>query len=137
MPTSRRHRFARAAATATVTAGAAVLTALAPAGATAPSADEQLFLTVSGSGNTWIRGVQLVCPDTLGSHPEGVAACDALIGAAGDLNRLPGDPRACTREYDPVTATAKGTWQGRPVEWTKSYPNSCTLESATGAVFRF
>lgn len=134
---TRRRRAARVAATA-----AALLTALAttpadPARATPRPAADQLFLTVSGSDNTWIRGVRLSCPENPGHHPAGADACAALDRADGDLDSLARTPRNCTREYDPVTAAARGTWQGRAVDWVKTYPNACTLEAETGAVFRF
>ncbi|UQA90952.1 SSI family serine proteinase inhibitor [Streptomyces halobius] len=135
MPVSRRRRYARA----TATAAAAVLTTLAavPAGADAQGMSGGLFLTVSGYGDTWIRGVQLTCPDTGGSHPHGAAACDALTRAGGDMDRLPKAPRPCTKEYDPVSVSAIGTWNGVAVDWRKRFPSPCTLEAATGAVFRF
>ncbi|MYU54718.1 MULTISPECIES: SSI family serine proteinase inhibitor [Streptomyces] len=137
MPVSRRRRCARVAAT----AAAAVLTALAvaptaPARAAARSS-EGLFLAVSGSGGAWIRGVLLECPDTRHVHPHGTAACDALTWARGDLNALRGDPHACTKEYDPVTVTASGEWRGGPVEWHKTFATLCTMDAATGPVFRF
>ncbi|MEV0374074.1 SSI family serine proteinase inhibitor [Streptomyces sp. NPDC050636] len=135
MSVSRRRRYARA----TTTAAAAVLTMLAgaPAGAEGRGGDRALFLTVSGYGGTWIRGVQLNCPDTRGSHPHGAAACEALTRSGGDLNRLPEESRPCTKEYDPVSVTASGTWNGISVDWQKRFPSPCTLEAATGAVFRF
>ncbi|MFJ9413283.1 SSI family serine proteinase inhibitor [Streptomyces sp. NPDC101227] len=121
---------------------AAVLSALAvapgrPAGAAEPERDRGLFLTVSGAGDTWIRGVQLNCPDTRGTHPHGAAACAVLAEADGDLDALPGDPRPCTKQYDPVTVAATGEWRGRPVAWRKSFPNACVMDSDTGPVFRF
>ncbi|TJZ59314.1 protease inhibitor [Streptomyces piniterrae] len=135
MSVSRRRRFARA----TATAAAAVLTTLAaaPADAGEPAGDRGLFLTVSGYGDTWIRGVQLNCPDTRASHPHGAAACEALTRAGGDLDRLPEEPRPCTKEYDPVSVSAIGTWNGKPVDWRKSFPSPCTLDAGTGPVFRF
>ncbi|MFG2832897.1 SSI family serine proteinase inhibitor [Streptomyces sp. NPDC048434] len=102
-----------------------------------PVADQGLLLTVSGSGNTWSRGVRLSCPDIHGRHPHAAAACEALTWARGNLDALPGEPQACTREFDPVTATATGTWHGVVVNWHKEYPNACTMDSATGPLFRF
>ncbi|MEU9113515.1 SSI family serine proteinase inhibitor [Streptomyces sp. NPDC048483] len=107
------------------------------AGAAEPLSDRVVFLTVSGAGDTWIRGVQLNCPDTRGSHPHGAAACETLAEVDGDLDALPGDPRPCTKQYDPVTVTATGEWHGRPVAWRKAFPNACVLDSDTGPVFRF
>jgi hypothetical protein len=43
----------------------------------------------------------------------------------------------CTKQHDPVTATADGTWHGRTVHWRKTYGNACMLDAETGSVFRF
>ncbi|MGC5342246.1 SSI family serine proteinase inhibitor [Streptomyces sp. DT171] len=118
------------------TVGAAAAAGVVPAGR-ASRADGDLLLTVSGSENTWVRGVVLKCPYTDGHHPHGPAACAAVAEVHGDLGALPDDPHACTMEYDPVTATAKGSFEGRPVEWTRTFPNACALDAATGPVFRF
>ncbi|KIZ16733.1 SSI family serine proteinase inhibitor [Streptomyces natalensis] len=119
----------------------AVLAALAvtgsPAAADLPPRERGLFLTVSGAGDTWIRGVRLTCPDTRGSHPHGATACAELAEVDGNLEALPGDPRPCTKQYNPVTVAARGDWHGRPVDWHKAFPNACVLDSETGAVFRF
>ncbi|REK91203.1 protease inhibitor [Streptomyces inhibens] len=142
MPVTRRRRSARATVSvtvlATVSAALAVALSAGPAGAdeTTPP-DQGLQLTVSGSGNTWMRGVRLNCPDTQGRHPHATAACDALTWARGDMDALPGEPRNCTKQYDPVTVTATGSWRGGPVNWRKEYANACMMDSATGPVFRF
>ncbi|WP_030810710.1 MULTISPECIES: SSI family serine proteinase inhibitor [unclassified Streptomyces] len=143
MPVHHRGRTARAAVPAAVAATVSAVLAgafcAAPAGATEPPppAGQGLLLTVSGDHDTWIRGVRLSCPDIYGRHPHAAAACDALTWARGDLDALPGEPHACTRQYDPVTVSATGTWRGGPVNWRKEFPNACTLDSATGPVFRF
>ncbi|MFH8788412.1 SSI family serine proteinase inhibitor [Streptomyces roseoverticillatus] len=99
--------------------------------------DGRFFLTVSGAQNTWIRGVQLSCPDADGHHPHAAEACTTLNKAKGDPGRVPGAEHRCTRQYDPVTATAEGEWNGRPVVWHRTFPNACALDAATGPVFRF
>lgn len=97
-----------------------------------------LFLTVSGSENTWIRGVLLHCsPVPSGPHPKAAAACAALDAAHGDLDRLPDDRHPCTNQFDPVTVSATGAWRGRPTAWHKTFANACELAVETGAVFRF
>ncbi|MEU6058998.1 SSI family serine proteinase inhibitor [Streptomyces sp. NPDC047097] len=106
--------------------------------ATAPTAPEGLFLTVSGSGDSWIRGVRLSCaPVPSGPHPEAKAACAALDTARGNLDKLSGEERPCTKRFDPVTVRAAGEWRGLPVDWRKSYGNACQMQTATGALFRF
>ncbi|MGX1883021.1 SSI family serine proteinase inhibitor [Streptomyces sp. NPDC055287] len=103
-----------------------------------PTPSRGLFLTVSGSESTWIRGVLLECaPGPSGHHPDASAACAALGKANGDFDKLPGNPRACTKQYEPVTVSATGSWGGVPTAWHKTYPNACVLDTATGAVFRF
>ncbi|WP_406379627.1 SSI family serine proteinase inhibitor [Streptomyces sp. NBC_01618] len=117
------------------------LTAAVPAAAAwsdDPVPDRGLFLAVSGSENTWIRGLALVCPPAPDAHhPEAAAACAAIDEAAGDPAALPGEPHLCSQEYDPVTATVTGKWDGRPVSWQKTFPNACVMDAATGPVFRF
>jgi hypothetical protein len=103
----------------------------------ADPASTSLYLTVSGSENTWIKAVLLNCPDETGSHPNSKAACAALAAAHGDFDALHGEQRTCAGENDSVTATANGTWQGRPVNWSKIFPSGCLLDVATGPVFRF
>ncbi|MFF7725072.1 SSI family serine proteinase inhibitor [Streptomyces sp. NPDC008001] len=97
----------------------------------------RFLLTVSGSQDTWIRGVHLSCPDATGHHPHAAEACAVLHRAEGDPDRVTGTEHECTRQYDPVTATAEGEWNGRPVVWHKTFPNACALDVATGPVFRF
>ncbi|MCC3776123.1 SSI family serine proteinase inhibitor [Streptomyces sp. UNOB3_S3] len=132
-------RTTTATAAATLTATATALLALPPTAAgTGTNEAGQLLLTISGARNTWIRGVRLVCPGTGGHHPHAAEACADLERAGGRPDTLPADTgRVCTREDDPVTATADGAWHGTTVAWRRTYPNLCLLEAATGAVFRF
>ncbi|MCX4728037.1 SSI family serine proteinase inhibitor [Streptomyces sp. NPDC090052] len=85
------------------------------------------------------RSVLLRCApeQSDGSHPEAAAACRALDLAGGSFDRLAGEPRACTRQSDPVTVTVGGTWGGRPTHWDRTFANACSLDAATGPVFRF
>ncbi|MFC7307967.1 SSI family serine proteinase inhibitor [Streptomyces monticola] len=97
-----------------------------------------LFLTVSGSENTWIRGVKLHCtPKPARPHPKAEAACAALDAARGDLGALADQPLRCTKLYDPVTVSASGTHRGRPIGWHKTYSNLCVMKADTGPVFDF
>ncbi|MBB5121925.1 hypothetical protein AF335_26670 [Streptomyces eurocidicus] len=118
------------------TATALLCLAAGPATAGEPERG-RLLLTVSGARNTWIRGVQLACPEAGGHHPHAAAACADLQRANGEPDALAGEGHLCTREYDPVTAAVEGDWNDRPVVWHKTYPNACGLDVATGAVFRF
>ncbi|MFD4630913.1 SSI family serine proteinase inhibitor [Streptomyces sp. NPDC058284] len=125
----------RLTAAALITLGAALP---AHAAQEAPTPDRGLLLTVSGDENTWVRGVLLRCaPDPSGHHPRAAEACAAIAQARGDFDALAKDPHACTKEFEPVTATATGTYRGRTVGWHKTYPNACALDADTGHVFRF
>ncbi|MGW0670952.1 SSI family serine proteinase inhibitor [Streptomyces sp. NPDC002746] len=118
-----------------------VLTVLLPVGSAVPAVaapDQGVLLTVSGSANTWIRGVVLHCPPGPDDrHPDAPGACAALDAADGDFDALAGDPHPCTYEDDPVTVTAEGVRQGDAVDWRHTYPNACLTDAATGPVFRF
>ncbi|MEE1755414.1 SSI family serine proteinase inhibitor [Streptomyces sp. SP18CS02] len=109
-----------------------------PAGDRGDTPDQGLFLTVSGADESWIRGVRLHCaPEPYGPHPDAKGACAALARVGGDLDRLAGRSRACTKRSEPVTVGADGTWKGRAVDWSRTYGNACLLDAATGPVFRF
>ncbi|MBO1332374.1 SSI family serine proteinase inhibitor [Streptomyces sp. VRA16 Mangrove soil] len=122
---------------------AAALLSLAAAVPTAHAADgptdrPDLLLTVSGTEHTWIRGVLLSCePEPSGHHPYAAEACAALDAAGGDLDAVRAEPHACTEEDDPVTASATGVHRGRTITWSRTFPNTCALDAATGSVFRF
>ncbi|WP_328316187.1 SSI family serine proteinase inhibitor [Streptomyces sp. NBC_00388] len=85
------------------------------------------------------RSVLLRCApeEDEGAHPEAAAACRALQRAGGRFDHLDGEPRACTRQSDPVLVTVGGTWGGRPTHWARTFANACSLDAATGPVFRF
>ncbi|GAA3001986.1 SSI family serine proteinase inhibitor [Streptomyces fulvorobeus] len=114
-------------------------TAAAPGPAPSIAVEEaQLALTVSDAEGTWSRAVLLTCPAAaVPGHPDPAAACADLTRAGGDLDALPGDPHSCTREYEPVIAQVSGAYRGRPVAWSRTYPNACLLDAGTGSVFRF
>ncbi|WP_418961396.1 subtilase-type protease inhibitor [Streptomyces tritici] len=109
----------------------------------APSA---LVLTV-GAGEsadtaTVLRAVTLTCaPTPGGSHPDPAAACAELTATGGQFGALAADAptRTCTRQWEPVTITGDGVWQGKRVSWSATYGNACELRStmAEGAVFTF
>ncbi|GAA2630733.1 SSI family serine proteinase inhibitor [Streptomyces axinellae] len=135
---SRPLRGAAVAAAALVLPFPALAGPAAAAGPRGPHDAKGVFLTVSGSGHTWIRGVTLECePAPHGRHPRAGEACAALDRAGGNPESLPGGRGRCTKEYDPVTVSARGTHGGRPVSWQKTFSNACTLHAATGPVFDF
>ncbi|WP_137815251.1 SSI family serine proteinase inhibitor [Gandjariella thermophila] len=129
----------------TLLAGTALLTATtlltaAPGTAATRPAEPRAMLLLSvaeqGGAN---RTSELNCDPPGGTHPSAVAACADLSRAQGNFDRLPGDTAHpyCPMMYRPVTASAHGTWRGRPVTYTATYPNGCVLTQRTGPVFRF
>ncbi|SDK19619.1 SSI family serine proteinase inhibitor [Streptomyces indicus] len=132
------------AALVTLAAALATTTGTAPAYAYASADDPDpaprpgVFLTVSGSDHTWIRGLKLMCtPEPAGHHPHAAEACAALDAVDGDLDQLPGTDPLCTKEYDPVTVTAAGTHHGQDIAWHETYANDCLRHAATDPVFDF
>ncbi|MGI5154800.1 SSI family serine proteinase inhibitor [Microbispora sp. CA-102843] len=84
------------------------------------------------------RSVFLNCAPVGGSHPSAEKACDWL-------NRTGLDPGAlrvnaeepCTMIYAPVTVTASGIWDGKYVQFRRTFGNDCEKRSAAGALFDF
>lgn len=100
-----------------------------------------LVLTISSGDGLWQRErrVHLSCsPYRPGSHPHGFAACQQLERAGGVPSRVQASRGTfCTREYDPVTVTARGLWDGRLIRYQNTFSNPCLLRAATGMVYRF
>ncbi|MFJ2393265.1 SSI family serine proteinase inhibitor [Streptomyces sp. NPDC087843] len=81
------------------------------------------------------RGALLLCDPPQG-HPHAAQACAELTAVEGDIGRLPVTPGVlCPMIYAPVTAAARGEWDGRPVTYAHTFANSCVMGAATGAVF--
>ncbi|MEU2425624.1 SSI family serine proteinase inhibitor [Streptomyces sp. NPDC007851] len=125
----------------------AALLAAGPAQAAPHAADtgDYLYLTVtrgdgtSGnagtSGDAGTHNALLLC-----DPPQGFAraaeACAELETVGGDIGRLaPVKDAVCPMVYAPVTAQARGQWNGRPVEYRVTYSNACVLAARTGPVF--
>lgn len=102
------------------------------------SSPSKLTLTVGAPNGPTIT-VKLHCAPPGGSHPQPKPACAELVAAEGDFDALGGNQElmACTMEYRPVVASARGNWEGHPVYWKHKYSNNCTKLSATGTVFDF
>lgn len=107
----------------------------------APSA---LVLTVTDGADhksgTVRRAVTLSCaPTPSGSHPDAVGACAELKenGAKFDSITTSGTNRVCTKEWEPVTVTADGVWEGKRVDYVHTFSNSCAMNGGRGAVFTF
>ncbi|WP_078078719.1 subtilase-type protease inhibitor [Streptomyces niveus] len=107
----------------------------------APSA---LVLTVTDGADhktgTVQRAVTLSCaPTPSGSHPDAVTACAELKknGAKFDAITTSATNRVCTKEWEPVTVTADGVWEGQHVNYAHTFSNSCAMDGGRGAVFTF
>src|SRR5262249_10605476 len=112
----------------------------APASLYAPSA---LVLTMgrgeSAALATPLRAVTLTCaPTASGSHPDAVDACAELRTAGGDFDALSvRDGALCTKQYDPVVVTVQGVWQGKRVDYERTFANECVKNSYGTSVFTF
>lgn len=131
--------------TATAVCGPLTGSALASSEGAAPQlyAPSALVLTV-GHGESAAtaapeRAVTLSCaPPPSGTHPSLAEACAELRAARGDFDALSDRGEAlCTKEYDPVTVTADGVWQGRRVTHERTFSNECVMNSSGTAVFSF
>ncbi|UQX04835.1 SSI family serine proteinase inhibitor [Streptomyces sp. RerS4] len=114
----------------------------APSGTRSLYAPSALVVSVTAGENaaegTVLRAVTLVCaPRPSGTHPAPAAACAELRAAGASLDPLaaPRQDAACTREWNPVTVTTDGVWQGRRLSWSHTFGNPCGLRSSTGVLF--
>lgn len=120
-------------------AAAALLLATAtPARATPQESAEGnwLFVTVTmaDADTSSIRGTLLRCDPPQG-HGRAAEACAQLEAAGGDISAIPPQDVFCPMIYAPVTAHARGQWNGRPVEYKETFSNTCVMGARTGAVF--
>ncbi|WP_055494666.1 SSI family serine proteinase inhibitor [Streptomyces sp. TP-A0356] len=95
-----------------------------------------LYLTVT-QGDTRsreIRGAMLLCNPPLG-HARAAQACAELDAARGDIGRIPRKDAFCPMIYAPVTVSARGQWEGRHVDYGRTFSNTCDLAARTGSVF--
>ncbi len=118
-----------------------LLSAPAHAGAQTSRQDgrpSNFVLTVTPGGSREPAAVaRLMCEPPGGDHPKPVAACHALAAAAGDFTALRGRQAPCPMLYAPVTAAARGMWQGRSVSYRETFPNKCVMLRQRGVVFDF
>ncbi|MEU4623541.1 SSI family serine proteinase inhibitor [Actinoplanes sp. NPDC023801] len=83
------------------------------------------------------RTAVLRCGSDGGTHVRTAQACEDLRAVNGDLQEMVYQDGPCTLEYLPLTATAVGLWEGRPVLYRNTFSNRCDMLRATGNVFRF
>ncbi|MGI5458961.1 SSI family serine proteinase inhibitor [Streptomyces sp. CA-249302] len=129
--------------TAKAVRGGLVATALLLAGAAPAQATTRdhlpgnwLYLTVTkgDARSSDTRGTLLLCDPPQG-HSHAAEACAQLAAVDGDIDALPPRDGFCPMIYAPVTATARGEWSGRKVDYTRTYSNSCVMAARTGSVF--
>ncbi|MFF2125073.1 SSI family serine proteinase inhibitor [Streptomyces olivochromogenes] len=94
-----------------------------------------LTLTTGDAHFSSTRGTLLLCDPPLG-HARAAEACAELATAGGDISRIPPRPDTiCSMIYAPVTAFARGEWEGRQVTYSRTFSNACVMGAETGAVF--
>jgi hypothetical protein len=97
-----------------------------------------LFLTLTrGDARSHdTSGTLLLCDPPQG-HTHARRACAELAAAGGDIDRIAQRDTYCPMVYAPVTAAARGEWDGHRVAYERTFPNRCVLDARTGAVFAF
>ncbi|MFF7888016.1 SSI family serine proteinase inhibitor [Streptomyces sp. NPDC020794] len=94
-----------------------------------------LTLTTGDAHSSSTRGTLLLCDPPQG-HTRAAEACAELATAGGDISRIPPRPDSiCSMIYGPVTASARGEWEGRQVTYSHTFSNSCVMGAEAGAVF--
>lgn len=95
-----------------------------------------LYLTVTrGDGRSSdTRGTLLLCDPPQG-HARAAEACAELGAADGDIDAIPAKSVFCPMIYAPVTAHARGEWNGHQVDYTRTFSNRCSMAARTGDVF--
>ncbi|CAM5388250.1 subtilase-type protease inhibitor [Streptomyces alboniger] len=95
-----------------------------------------LFVSVASGDarSSETRSTLLMCDPPQG-HRRAAQACAQLETTAGDIRALPATDSYCTMVHAPVTAHARGQWNGRPVAYVETFPNACVMTARTGAVF--
>ncbi|MET7730525.1 SSI family serine proteinase inhibitor [Streptomyces sp. NPDC005402] len=126
----------RAAHVGLAAASVLLLAAAAPATAGSSAGTDHLYLMVTtGDGRSSdTRGTLLLCDPPQG-HGRAAEACAELDSVGGDLDALEPADGYCPMLYAPVTAQARGEWNGRPVEYRQTFSNGCVMRARTGAVF--
>ncbi|MES5818652.1 SSI family serine proteinase inhibitor [Streptomyces sp. RG80] len=95
-----------------------------------------LFLSVTkgDARSSDTRGTLLLCDPPQG-HGKAAEACAELEAVDGDIAALPPKDTYCPMIYTPVTAHARGQWNGRPVDYAATFSNGCVMAGRTGSVF--
>ncbi|MEU6404841.1 SSI family serine proteinase inhibitor [Streptomyces sp. NPDC046985] len=95
-----------------------------------------LYVTVARgeSGLGGIQGALLQCDPPRG-YDYAKEACADLTAVDGDIRAIPRKHMICPMVYMPVTAQARGQWEGRVVNYSETFANDCVMQAQTGDVF--
>ncbi|KUM75994.1 serine protease [Streptomyces sp. ISL-22] len=121
-----------------LTAAAALALGAAAPQVTAQDSDtgNWLFVTVTrGDGHHDESPGRLLLCDPPQGHAKAAEACADLERVGGDIRRLDRKDAFCPMIYAPVTAHARGEWNGRRIEYRETFANGCGMAARTGAVF--
>ncbi|MEV6804212.1 SSI family serine proteinase inhibitor [Streptomyces sp. NPDC017248] len=128
----------RAAAAAGALLAAATLLTTGPAQAASPDAlrGTWLHLTVAkGEPRTGAPQRALLLCDPPRGHAHAADACRELTTARGDIGHIPAQNVFCPLIYAPVTARARGQWNGHAVDFRETYTSACVMKARTRHVF--
>ncbi|CAM00048.1 subtilisin inhibitor-like [Saccharopolyspora erythraea NRRL 2338] len=112
--------------------------ALIPLGANAETGPTKVTLTAQQLGAPLSVAV-LTCEPSGGTHPRAEDACAVMSATGGMIEEMPAqNPQAlCPLIWRPVGVTATGLWNGKPIEYAKTFANDCVMRSQLGVVFDF
>ncbi|MEU2226244.1 SSI family serine proteinase inhibitor [Streptomyces sp. NPDC018347] len=97
---------------------------------------DRLHLTVTrGNDSSGIPRDGLLRCDPPSGHAHAAEACDELAAAGGDIGRVPAEDVFCPMIFAPVTARARGRWDGRWIDFQETYTSACVLRARTRHVF--
>ncbi|WP_221358086.1 SSI family serine proteinase inhibitor [Streptomyces beigongshangae] len=140
MTNQRKNRKTKAttAVRACLLAACALLLTVPPQAAAAPDPfrADWLYVEVTRGDITSgdVRGSLLLCDPQQG-HEHAVRACGELRAVSGEVDRLPLKEAHCPLIHAPVSAAARGEWDGRSITYEATFANTCVLAARTGAVF--
>ena len=104
-----------------------------------PLTDNWLYVTIARGEAAQAgdkHGTLLLCDPVPLGYARAAEACAELTASGGDIARItPAKDAVCPMVYAPVTAQARGQWNGRPIEFRETFANSCQLAARTGPVF--
>jgi hypothetical protein len=94
-----------------------------------------MITPLPGGSPSTPRLAVLTCEPTGGTHPRAAQACDEIAKVAGDIAAIPASG-GCVDVWEPVTITARGTWQGKALDFTEEQTSVGCAMASHGVVFR-